>query len=816
MNKKSIVIPWISLGFLLLGMLYSFCYAFRCSISTQRHILLCVLIAGVASFFGIKLRKKYMLLAYLIVLLGTILIAVFRMEQLREDFLSFVYYINAKSMDYNQTSWIGFEGVRGKMDNNMLLSILGLWIALYIAYFAFRHSRCLFGFLPVYAVPALGLCVGIAPDKKALLFWIIGVLFSLSWISCQKRGGRNSFVQRERADRRKVFSYIVLFLLLGAGFLGAQILEVNTSSKILSHSKEYLKRQHKMEREFANTMENIGQRLAARFGIDSDGRLSNTAPVYMKDTVIKLTLLEKPTNSFYLKGFVGGDYHNGRWYPCETERLREIVADQRGEKDIWQAGYVLVECFGRGLGRLAEKKYETPIQLKMEYVGKGKRSKYAYIPYFSDLNSIADENGNDCVSVNGENGLERKSNSYYVNCYNVGREIPEMTEMMQGGNYLLMSRKQLNGYHNYIKELYGSLPAEELSQLKSLARTYYIDGENEVAMAQRIRQLLRQSAQYSQELEPIPEGMDYVEFFLFSQRKGYCEHFATAGTLLARAKGIPARFVSGYKVPAKRFIKNEDGTYTANVLDSDAHAWTEIFIGNASGWYPIEMTPEAGAIRRQNVTANVVQPDHEKKVTKPPEATKPHQTKKPKASPGASSKTKDVKKQKNTGSVDKRLKKEGYFADINTLLRFGMGIIIVTILFIIMLRRILYPRMQRKRYDKLLGSVSGDYNAFIQVSIMKFLFFLKHCGIRLSGSSDEDRWIKETASICGNEFEQETWERIKVIVQEAQYAGENVTQEDFRLFCDTIEKAGKILYAKQRRGRRRHLWLVFKEKYGMI
>ncbi len=124
--------------------------------------------------------------------------------------------------------------------------------------------------------------------------------------------------------------------------------------------------------------------------------------------------------------------------------------------------------------------------------------------------------------------------------------------------------------------------------------------------------------------------------------------------------------------------------------------------------------------------------------------------------------------------------------------------------------------MQRKRYDKLLGSVSGDYNAFIQVSIMKFLFFLKHCGIRLSGSSDEDRWIKETASICGNEFEQKTWERIKVIVQEAQYAGENVTQEDFRLFCDTIEKAGKILYAKQRRGRRRHLWLVFKEKYGMI
>ena len=28
------------------------------------------------------------------------------------------------------------------------------------------------------------------------------------------------------------------------------------------------------------------------------------------------------------------------------------------------------------------------------------------------------------------------------------------------------------------------------------------------------------------------------------------------------------------------------------MLDSDAHAWTEIFI-NGGGWYPVDMTPDA-------------------------------------------------------------------------------------------------------------------------------------------------------------------------------------------------------------------------------
>lgn len=78
----------------------------------------------------------------------------------------------------------------------------------------------------------------------------------------------------------------------------------------------------------------------------------------------------------------------------------------------------------------------------------------------------------------------------------------------------------------------------------------------------------------------------------FVQKLGYCEHYATAGAVLFRAMGIPSRYVSGYRVPASDFVDNGDGTYTAKVLDQEAHAWTEVY-SLSSGWTVADMTPSA-------------------------------------------------------------------------------------------------------------------------------------------------------------------------------------------------------------------------------
>jgi len=107
-----------------------------------------------------------------------------------------------------------------------------------------------------------------------------------------------------------------------------------------------------------------------------------------------------------------------------------------------------------------------------------------------------------------------------------------------------------------------------------------------IAFARQLRDTVASDAQYLQELlkyfavepfyytlRPPSLGDDPVDEFLFDTRRGFCGHFASAFTLLARAGGIPARVVTGYQ-GAER---NPLGNYWI-VRQSDAHAWAEIWL----------------------------------------------------------------------------------------------------------------------------------------------------------------------------------------------------------------------------------------------
>src|SRR5690606_7735709 len=48
-------------------------------------------------------------------------------------------------------------------------------------------------------------------------------------------------------------------------------------------------------------------------------------------------------------------------------------------------------------------------------------------------------------------------------------------------------------------------------------------------------------------LQPPMLGRHSVDEFLFDTRRGFCEHYASAFTVLMRAAGIPARVVTGYQ-----------------------------------------------------------------------------------------------------------------------------------------------------------------------------------------------------------------------------------------------------------------------------
>ena len=74
-------------------------------------------------------------------------------------------------------------------------------------------------------------------------------------------------------------------------------------------------------------------------------------------------------------------------------------------------------------------------------------------------------------------------------------------------------------------------------------------------------------------LSPPLIEQEPVDGFLFDSRRGFCEHYAGAFTLLLRAAGIPARVVTGYQGGEM----NPDGDYMI-VRQSDAHAWAEALL----------------------------------------------------------------------------------------------------------------------------------------------------------------------------------------------------------------------------------------------
>ena len=81
-------------------------------------------------------------------------------------------------------------------------------------------------------------------------------------------------------------------------------------------------------------------------------------------------------------------------------------------------------------------------------------------------------------------------------------------------------------------------------------------------------------------------GIDPVEDFLFNRKKGHCEYYASALTLMLRAVGVPARMVGGFKGAVRG---TKDGEYI--VQQRHAHAWVEAHVDGR--WISLDPTPAA-------------------------------------------------------------------------------------------------------------------------------------------------------------------------------------------------------------------------------
>ncbi len=159
------------------------------------------------------------------------------------------------------------------------------------------------------------------------------------------------------------------------------------------------------------------------------------------------------------------------------------------------------------------------------------------------------------------------------------------------------------GYKDYVTQLDLQVPdtqamrnvRERYSFMLDSFSGYTASASETIAFMQELRETVCRDMVYTLAPGRTPPTEDFVEFFLLKNQKGYCMHYASAGVLLARMAGIPARYCEGYMVdPAEMPLLQKielDGeeVYSMEILDSNAHAWIELYI-DGWGWIPFEFT----------------------------------------------------------------------------------------------------------------------------------------------------------------------------------------------------------------------------------
>lgn len=408
-----------------------------------------------------------------------------------------------------------------------------------------------------FAIPAVivgfDLMVGYTPSIQAL-FFLVG-------------GGIGLLMLGDGKTKREPKHYLVLYVLFIILSAVAIRWGDSVTAPMLARHEQMLEKQRMFEMNLKNGVYFPGI-------FQNRGKVNNVALKYTEKEMLSIQADKKPVNNLYLRGYVGDVYDNGTWQQSE------------GEEPV----YSLMKNLYEKAGECSN----ASINLTVEYTGD--KSKYAYLPYYGYDESIEKE-----FSKTGKNGIIYRSRQkkYQLSVYDT--EYDEEWFYDYDGS----------GYDDYVLEHYMSEPQSELLKLDALGEMLadqitmvsslwtpkpvgelkgMKSSDDTVRAIQTVQTAIHKMTRYTKTPPVLPYGKDVVEYFLFESQEGYCTHYASAGTLLLRKLGVPARYVTGYVVNESDFSEKKDGTYEASVPDSAQHAWVEVYFPK-TGWVPVEMTP---------------------------------------------------------------------------------------------------------------------------------------------------------------------------------------------------------------------------------
>lgn len=355
-----------------------------------------------------------------------------------------------------------------------------------------------------------------------------------------------------------------------------------------------------------------------------------------------ITIPNPLLNSLYLKGFVGSEYTGDRW----IGHTKDEAVNFRKIQDKIPYNYPLnqtIELINAGIIKgLTD---NNLFRIQVDYVNANKR--FLYAPYFTDFRKMSNINYNQDLYVSPSRHVDSHTFSFY-NHMNMTRQETTISEFRTIYSYLLGEdySDYEREYRSFVEQTYTKVPEEGLEQLKAQCRDA-LNNRNLTTVEDKIeyvKNYLRMNTVYTLNPGQVPANEDYVEYFLYKNKKGFCSHYASAAVLMLRLLKVPARYVEGYTISPSDLLANRIGDinseipeayfseYQVSVKDYNAHAWVEVYM-NGIGWIPVEVTPPSGigynAYIREAATATPTITPTDKVTEAPTETPTPVITQKP-------------------------------------------------------------------------------------------------------------------------------------------------------------------------------------------
>lgn len=329
-------------------------------------------------------------------------------------------------------------------------------------------------------------------------------------------------------------------------------------------------------------------------GFDGENRLLGSVSDEDKTLMVIQGQAGLKTN-VYLMGKIYDTFDGTGW-----ETVNESTMDDR-QLDALETLYA-VNCYDEE----GTSKYLERTGLRIWY--EDFRTGYLFAP----LKTVRMENleNADYGVVGGNYVFESKQGyglTYQTTFLQLNVDHPQFYEFLKSGYqdnaHLFMELQQknksqtkyslidLDNRRDDIRKIYGQSCELSPGVQKWLANVT-AEASSDVDKLKAIERALQQM-DYTKTPGELPEWVDsesaFLDYFLLESKQGYCVYYASAFVLLARAEGIPARYVEGFCVPAP-------GTQKILVGSRMAHAWPEVYIDHV-GWIPFEPTPGYDKIR---------------------------------------------------------------------------------------------------------------------------------------------------------------------------------------------------------------------------